>query len=143
VKSEFLLPAGKPWDAVTARLTMHLNKCDHGKSWLVTVELKKSTRSLQQNAYVWGVCYPTILEAGGETLRGWTATDLHELFLIEHFGHEVIEGFGRKRLKPLKRSAKLSTVEFSDFIAYIHRRAAEIGVVIPDPDQEFASDEAS
>ena len=100
---------------------------------------KGGTRSLQQNAYLWGVCYATILEQGGETLAGWTATDLHEYFLIEHFGHEVLEGFGRKRLKPLHRSSVLTKMEFVDFVAFIQQKAAEMGIVIPDP--EGTSDE--
>jgi hypothetical protein len=81
------------------------------------------------------VCYPTILKEGGETLRGWEADDLHEYFLISHFGSEIIEGFGAKRHKPLKRSSKLSTTEFMDFVAHIQRKAAELGVYIEDPNE--------
>ena len=113
---------------------MHVINLDHSKEWKISVDLNKRKRSESQNAYLWGVCYPTILKAGGETLRGWTADDLHDYFLIEHFGHEVIEGFGRKRLKPLKRSSKLTTLEFTEFVEFIQQKAAEMGIVIPDPE---------
>lgn len=111
-----------------------------GKTYEIECKPKKSTRSLQQNAYLWGVCYKTILEAGELDLEGWRAEDLHEYFLGQHFGWETLEGFGRKRLRPLNRSSTLSKMEFVDFVAYIQQTMAEIGIVIPDPDADAASD---
>lgn len=106
------------------------------RGYRVQCEEIKKKRSLAQNAYLWGVCYPTILEKGGETLAGWSSNDLHEYFLGEHYGWEVIEGFGRKRMKPLKRSSKLSVGEFMQFVDSIQRKAAELGIYIPNPDEE-------
>lgn len=117
--------------AVLGRLAKIAEK---GK-WRLSVEPYKPRRSDNQNRYLWGVVYPTIIEKA--QLEGWDKDDLHEFFLIDHFGSEVIEGFGRKRHKPLKRSAKLSTTEFMDYIAHIQRFAAERGIVIPDPEGEF------
>lgn len=98
----------------------------------VTVK-KGGSRSIAQNRYLWGVCYPTILEQG--ELEGWRAKDLHEYFLGEHFGWETLEGFGRKRAKPLNRSSSLNKMEFVDFVAFIQERAAGMGIYIPDPDE--------
>ena len=95
----------------------------------------KSVRSMEQNAYLWGVCYATILEQGGLTEQGWRAEDLHEYFLGEHFGWQSLAAFGRKRLRPVHRSSTLKKAEFSDFIAYIQQKAAEMGVYIPDPEE--------
>jgi hypothetical protein len=78
--------------------------------------------------------YPKILQH----LEGWDAEDVHEFCLGEWSGWEVMEGFGRKRLRPIKRSSKLSTVEFMDFVAHIQRTMAERGIDIPDPNEEFA-----
>jgi hypothetical protein len=97
---------------------------------------KGRRRSLQQNAYLWGVCYATILEQAGEALAGWKANDLHEYFLGEHFGWETLEGMGRKRVKPLRRSSVLNKMEFVDFVASIQQRAAEMGIVISDPETD-------
>ena len=94
---------------------------------------KGGKRSTAQNAYLWGVCYETILEHGLRD-EGWRNTDLHEYFLGEHFGWATLEGFGRKRLKPIDRSSGLSKMEFVDFVAFIQEKAAEMGVYIPDPD---------
>jgi len=95
---------------------------------------KGGTRSLQQNRYLWGVCYPTIIERG--SLDGWRNSDLHEYFLGEHFGWETLEGMGRKRVIPVHRSSTLSKMEFVDYVAFIQQKAAEMGIVIPDPNCE-------
>lgn len=102
--------------------------------YTVTIKSGKG-RTQAQNAYLWGVCYQTILERGGETLGGWTKDDLHEYFLGEHFGWEHLEGFGRRRVKPAHRSSTLNKMEFVDFVDFIQRKAAEMGIVIPNPDE--------
>ena len=99
----------------------------------VTIQ-SKGTRSLEQNRYLWGCVYPTVIRDG--QLEGWTNNDLHEFFLIDCFGSEVIEGFGRKRHRPLHRSHNLSKVEFVDYVEHIMQFCAERGIVIPDPDIE-------
>ena len=87
------------------------------------VEVKGGNkRTLSQNAYLWGVCYGTILEYGD--LDGWRRKDLHEYFLGEHFGWETLEGFGRKRMRPINRSSTLNKQEFSDYVAFIQEKAA-------------------
>ena len=99
----------------------------------VVISEYRRTRSLEQNRALWGVIYPAILQH----LHGWEAEDLHEYFLGEHYGWETLEGFGRKRLKPMRRSSKLSTTEFADHIAFIQRRMAEHGIYVPDPDPAY------
>lgn len=116
------------------RLVAFLSALAKDKAWKVEVAEYKRTRSTAQNAYLWGCVYPTILKH----LPGWTADDVHEFFLGEHFGWETLEGLGRKRLRPLRRSSKLSTTEFSDFVAFIQRTMAERGVYVPDPNETIA-----
>lgn len=101
------------------------------KAWTIKVDEHKPTRSEAQNRYLWGVCYAELVKV----LPGWDAEDVHEYMLGEHFGWETIEGMGRKRLRPLRRSSALNKQEFSDFVAFIQRKAAEHGVFIPDADQ--------
>lgn len=109
---------------------------DETIAWQVTVEPFKKPRTNQQNAYLWGVVYPTILEAGGEALRGWQADDLHEYFLGEIYGWETLEGMGRKRMKPVKRSSRMSRSDFMNFLEEISQRCANLGIVIPEPTYE-------
>ena len=133
-ESIFTLPRMLPRERAIQNVSGFLARLPADKSWRVSVTEAKRTRTQAQNRYLWGVAYAAILKGGGEALKGWDASDLHEFFLGEHFGWETVEGFGRKRLKPLKRSARLTTLEFSDFVAFIQRKAAEFGVYVPDPE---------
>jgi hypothetical protein len=103
------------------------------KPFAVTVEVWKKPRTNQQNAYLWGVVYPAVIEGGGEALGGWTRDDLHDYFLGECFGWETLEGFGRKRLRPLKRSSTLNKQEFTDYLMFIEAKCVDMGIVIPQP----------
>ena len=128
-----VIAKGTPPDQIANAISNMVSRLDPAQSWQISIEAFKPKRSDQQNAFLWGVVYPSILEGGGEALRGWTTTDLHEYFLIEAFGSEVIEGFGRKRHKPLRRSSKLTKQEFSDYLAIIEAKCAELGIHIPEP----------
>jgi hypothetical protein len=48
-------------------------------------------------------------------------------------GWETLEGFGRKRMRPIKRSSKLNKQEFSDYLLFLETRCADMGIVIPEP----------
>ena len=113
---------------VVERFAKVLCALDADKAWDVKVAKKKRKRSEQQNRYLWGVCYAELCKA----LPGWDADDVHEYMLGEWSGWETLEGLGRKRLRPLRRSSTLSKQEFADFVDFIQRRAAEHGVYIPD-----------
>lgn len=128
-----IFPKGTPPEQIAAAAAVLVRELDPSKSWKVTLEEFKPRRSTSQNNFLFGVVYPAVLEGGGEQLRGWSTSDLHEFFLIEAFGSEIIEGFGRKRHKPLRRSSKLTKQEFSDFLALIESRCAELGIQIPEP----------
>lgn len=117
------------------RLVSYLGTLLRDKNLKVTVAEHRNNRSEQQNRYLWGVCYPAILKH----LPGWDAEDLHEFCLGQWSGWEVLEGLGRKRLKPLRRSSKLTTVEFMEFVDHIQRTMAEKGIYVPDPNEEIAA----
>jgi hypothetical protein len=133
-KVQRILHRGMPRVAAQSTLLSMVKDLDSALSWRVTIEELQSTRSQAQNAFLWGVVYPTIIEAGGEALRGWQAMDLHEFFLGEMWGWETMEGFGRKRMRPVRRSSTMSKTEFSDFVSFIEARALDMGIVIPEPD---------
>lgn len=94
--------------------------------------LKKSKRTDSQNATLWMV-YQQIIDRGGEDMRGFTKDELHEFFLIDYFGSETKELFGRKKLKPLRRSSRLTKLEFGDYLDHIVRFVAEKGIVVDLP----------
>lgn len=130
---ERILPKGtKRREAEAAMIRLFLD-LSPDSSWRITVEELRTRRSTAQNAFLWGVVYPTILEEGGESLRGWQASDLHEFFLGEMWGWERLEGFGRARMRPVRRSSVMTKMEFSDYISFIEQRALDMGIVIPEP----------
>lgn len=133
----FILPATERRELAIRNLGGFIRCLDPRKSWMVTVEENKKRRSNQQNAYLWGCVYPTIIEQAD--LQGWDAEDLHEYFLGEHYGWETCEGFGTKRKKPMKRSSKMSTLEFEEHAEFIKRKMAHLGVYIPDPNESYAA----
>mgnify|MGYP001230933696 FL=1 len=100
------------------------------KPWMVTIEPYQRRRTEQQNRYLWGVVYATLLQH----LPGWRAEDVHEYMLGECFGWERLEGFGAIRLRPIRTSSKLNKQEFSDYVAFVQQKAAELGIYIPDPE---------
>jgi len=126
----FTLHKSVPREGIISRVAQFLTALSADKSWTVEVRQVVRSRSQQQNRYLWGICYPAILAH----LPGWSAEDVHEYCLGEWSGWEVIEGFGCKRRIPLKRSARLTTTEFSDFVADIQRRMAGHGIYVPDPE---------
>lgn len=130
----FILPSGDRSGAID-RLTQFLRECSPGKPVRVEVCLHRKRRSDEQNRALWGVAYRLLSDETGNDVN-----DLHEFFLGEFFGWDLIDVLGQQRRRPMRRSSKLSTAEFSDFYAFIQRRAAEMGFYVPDPG-EFEQEE--
>ena len=129
-----IFPRGTHADDIIRAVATMMGAIDTSKSWCITVEPWKRKRSDAQNRFLWGVAYPMILEQGGETLGGWTRDDLHEYFLGECFGWEVLEGFGRKRMRPLKRSSALTKEEFTEYLMFLEQRCIDMGMgPLPEP----------
>lgn len=122
----FTLPKG---ERSLTRLVAFLSALSKRVEWKVEVSEHRARRSDEQNRYLFGVVYKTVCDH----LPGWDKDDVHEYFLGEHFGWETLEGLGRKRVKPIRRSSRLSTTEFADYVAFIQRTMAEKGVYIPEP----------
>jgi len=120
----FILPVGR------SALLGYMDRLPASSRWRVTIAPYKKRRSDQQNRYLWGVAYKALKDATGQPADDW-----HEYFLGEHFGWESVELFGKKKLRPIQRSSKLSTMEFMDFVDFIQMRAAEYNIYIPDPNE--------
>lgn len=136
-EQSFVLPRLANRDNQVARIAAVLKGLGQDRAWRISVVEHKPSRSHQQNRYLWGVIYRTILDAG--QLEGWDPDDLHEYLLGEWSGWEVIEGFGKRRMKPVHRSSTLNKEQFAEYIAFIQRKMAEIGIYIPDANKELAA----
>ena len=91
----------------------------------VIVRKYKTSRSLKQNAYYFGVIIPIIADWAGEDDREAIHEALKEKFL------KVRDSKG---LKIVQSSAKLTTTEFEIYLGKVKRWAAlECELIIPDP----------
>ena len=126
------MPALMSREKLIQRIATVLSGLSTDKAWLVQIGEHKPSRSQQQNRYLFGVVYKTILETG--QLQGWELEDIHEFLLGEFSGWETLEGFGRKRMKPIRRSSTMSKDEFSKYIDFIQRKMAGLGIFIEDAD---------
>lgn len=94
----------------------------------ITIEkiTKKKMRSLQQNAYYWGVVIDIL---ANET--GYTKDEMHEALKVKFLQYENVPG-----LPTMRSSTDLSTVEFETYMEMIRRWASQdLGIVIPEPNQ--------
>lgn len=126
---EIVLNKGDVMGPAYSRLCKVIERLPADKAWKITIEEKKPRRSENQNRYLFGIVYAEI----AKHLEGFDKDDIHEFCLGECFGWEVVEAFGKKRQRPIRRSSKLNKQEFTDYIAHIQRTMAERGIVIPDP----------
>lgn len=94
--------------------------------------LKKARRTTDQNALIHALFDDTI-KLGGEALGGWTREDVKEWALGEYWGWDEHKAFGRTRLKPKRRSSRLTKQEMSDFIEWYVRTMAGHGIVLQLP----------
>lgn len=100
----------------------------------------RKARTNPQNALLFGHVYPPLMEHCG--LRGERdREELHEYWCGEFFGWVEYDLLGKRKQRPARSTTKdesgkravMSTREFSDFVEFVIQRAAEIGVLIPDP----------
>src|SRR5690606_26814880 len=107
-----------------------------GHEVVVTVQRKTRKRSLEQNAWLWGVALPLIAEHLGYDRH--ELDDLHYDLLSVRFGTKAVAPRvpgAPPRIVPSRTSADMTTTEFSDYMDWLVRYAAqEFGVVIPLPD---------
>lgn len=129
MKQTIVLPRLISRDSLISRIATILHKLPTDKAWRLDIAEHKTPRTLSQNALLWAI-YGDIIEKGGEAMAGWDKDDLHEFFLIKHYGGEIGELFGMKRIRPLARSSKLNKIAFADHCEFILRFMAEQGLYI-------------
>lgn len=98
----------------------------------------KRSRSVRQNAWLWGVALPTIAESIGYDVHEHEV--LHYDLLSVHFGtvatttklpSQVI------RIVPKRTSSELTVEEFSAYMEWLVRYAAtNLGCVVPLPNED-------
>lgn len=127
-----ILPRLLSRDRAIERVAAILRSLPMDRAWTISVAEKKPKRSLSQNALLWAI-YGEIIKKGGEAMAGWESSELHDFFLMQHYGTETVEMFGKRKMRPLRRSSGLSKMEFSDHVEFILRFMADKGVWLSIP----------
>jgi hypothetical protein len=130
VTETIILPRACDRSRLIERIVGFLSALPVEQAWKVEVAKHQQRRNDQQNRYLWGVVYAAFRKA----LPGWDADDVHEYLLGEWAGWEVIEGMGRKRMKAIRRSSRLSVQEFAEYVDFCIRKGAEHGIFVPEPE---------
>lgn len=112
---------------------------DPERRYVATVA--EETRSLAQNAYLWGVVYATIVEYMREHHgRDYSDEAVHEA-LKELFLPSRVEQMARRKVRIYRSTTKLTKREFADYVEHCIRWAAEFGCVVPPPEWSWKPEE--
>jgi len=108
-----------------------------GKNVIVSVNEPSKKRSLAQNRWLWGQALPLIAEHCGYDRHEHER--LHYDLLSVRFGTTAVAPLitgAPPRIVPTRTSSELTTAEFSDYMDWLTRYAAEtFDVILPLPDE--------
>ena len=105
------------------------------KDGIYLVSLKRffRNRTNSQNAYLWGVIYAILSD-----YTGYEPEEMHEICLA-NFSNQIVEiqtPEGIMEMNQVKRSSRMTTMEFNDFIERIKRWASQdLALYIPNPNE--------
>lgn len=100
----------------------------------VSCQRWREARSNEQNAYLWGVVYPQLVEA-----TDFTSDDWHEHYCGEYFGWvEHVKPSGVVEYRPKRTTTrnehgkvdKMSVEDFGKFTAFVESDCAKRGVFL-------------
>ena len=122
-----LVTGGKLPPEVGSRLATAIRAME-GKRIRIAVSEVKRGRSNNQNAYMWGVVLPPIVEMFREAGNNVDAEDVHS-YLKQHVGKlkQVLVSPEGEVFTAVGSTAKLSTVEFELYLERVRAWAAEMG----------------
>jgi hypothetical protein len=143
----FILPKLLPRDQAICRIVDACEDLPISKAWRVSIEESKSSRSILQNAYLNGVCYKLIGDA-----IGYERDEVSEFLCGTYFGWKekrvpkkpgCPSGIESVPIRTTTTDAEgrrsvLGKTEFSEYVAFVQRFGASKGIVIPDPDPDYA-----
>jgi hypothetical protein len=148
VDKTIILPKLMRRDGVFARLAAILRALPLDRPWKIVISEAKPSRSLAQNAYLHGVAYKMLSD-----FTGYEPEEIASYLLGRYFGWKDKrvpktprnpEGMESVPIRTTTTDAEgrrsvLGKLEFAEYVAWIQRFGAKHGVVIPDPDPEYAA----
>lgn len=104
-----------------------ISQLKNDKIAMVTIENLRSQRSVQQNRYWWGVCYPIIAE-----LTGYTEKEVHEWARGAGLPPKIVK-IGRREVETTKSTTELSVGDGVAYTSFLRQTAVDLGGYIPTP----------
>lgn len=112
----------------------YLEKLPEGKRYFVDIVLKREKRTVDQNCLYWLWIACIMLETGNDK------EFLHEYFKGKFLGYVEKVVFGEV-IKTPKSTTTLNTKQFTNYLEDIRVfAAAELGIVLPDPEDRYWQD---
>ncbi len=106
--------------------------------YLMTIERRKSKRSLSQNAYYWGVIIPLVKQGLNDVGYKVTTEATHEYLKGTFNIVELINENTGEVLKSIGSTTEMSTSKMMDYFASITQWAAEfLNIQIPEPNEQL------
>lgn len=129
---------GKPKIARRSEMNEVLQSFE-GKEWTLTIEKKKKSRSLNQNAYYWGVVIPMVRAGLHDLGMKLSRQEVHELLKLKFLKKEIINENTGEVFEYIGGSSELTTTEFMDYIAELQQWSAEyLNIEIPSPNEQVS-----
>jgi hypothetical protein len=126
-----VIPKGNLHQQHKSVVIADIMKLEDNRAWLVQVTQYRRKRSTEQNAFLHAVPLKIICEHTGHDIE-----DMKTYLLGQAFGWIEYDILGERRKKPLYRSSELNTAQFSFFMEFCERWAAqELSLIIPRPNE--------
>lgn len=112
-----------------------VSRLDPSKPWSVEIKPYRKARTNDQIRYYWGVIVTLLADETGAT-----KDEMHEFLMMEYFGFEEYEIFGKRKLRPVRTLSSpdlLPRSEMSNLFDYCIYFAAQQGILIPYPNEEM------
>ena len=107
------------------------------------IDVRKCTRSLAQNSYLWGLVYPTVKRFMADNHnKDYSEEAIHEA-CKEMFLPSRVEQLATREVRVYRSTTKLTRQEFSDYLEHIFRWAGGFGCSIPQPDFQWKVEQAA
>lgn len=128
-KLDELIPKLK-WANLKAFTDFLLANASYKGLWVVSIEKEKQKRSLNANAYLWGVVYKIISKHTGHTEQ-----ELHEIY-SRMFLKPIFITYKDKEIKLPSGTSELSKLEFIEYTDKVIAEGASMGIEIPPPNTQ-------
>ena len=127
-------------EGVISAISGYIRNLPEGIAFLVEIGRLKRERSNQQNKALFGHAYPIIMEVTGHDVN-----EIHDIMCGSFWGWKTIKVLGYTKQIPIRSTTKkeqggrdvIKVDIFIKFFDFVQHKAAEYGILIPDPDPNW------